>query len=78
LTAIQGKQEMSELKSKKQESRNKKQYKKPPFAFGNIKDIKVSIGHDQRARRRKRRTNDFEEKRGVSPCSVTSQNSESR
>jgi len=81
LIATQGKQEMSELKSKKQESRNKKadvQYKKPPLAFGNVKDIRVSLGHDQRARRKKRRTKDFEEKRNISPCSMTSQNGESR
>jgi len=80
LTATQGKYEMSELKSKKQESRSKKanvQYKKPPFAFGNIKDIKGSLRQEQKARRKKRRTKDFEEKRAVSPC-LTPQNSESR
>jgi len=78
-TATRG-QEMSELKSEKQESRNEKaavQRKKPPFAFGNIKDIKASLRQEQKARRKKRRTKDFDERRAISPC-LTAQNSESR
>ncbi|XP_011690706.1 PREDICTED: disks large-associated protein 5-like [Wasmannia auropunctata] len=63
---------MSELNA-----RNKKLYKKPPPTFGIIKNIRVSLGHEQQARRRRRRTRDFEENRkrnDVSPCSVMSQN----
>ncbi|XP_070169305.1 disks large-associated protein 5-like [Polyergus mexicanus] len=42
---------------------NKKQYKKPPFVFGNAKKIKSDLAREQREKRKKRRTKDFEENR---------------
>lgn len=39
------------------------QYKKPPTTFGNAKKIKNNLAHEQRARRKKRRTQDFEKNR---------------
>ncbi|XP_029178489.1 uncharacterized protein LOC114946214 [Nylanderia fulva] len=41
----------------------KKQYKKPPSTFGNVKKIKSDLAHKQQERRKKRRTNDFERNR---------------
>lgn len=53
----------------------KKQYKKPPSTFGNVKKIKNDLAHKQQEERKKRRTNDFEKNRekGSSNSSINAQ-----
>ncbi|XP_029669438.1 uncharacterized protein LOC115239198 [Formica exsecta] len=55
---------------------NKKQYKKPPFTFGNAKKIKSDLARKQREERKKRRTKDFEENREKKKSSHSSTNSQ--
>ncbi|XP_011873317.1 PREDICTED: disks large-associated protein 5-like [Vollenhovia emeryi] len=50
-------------------------HKRPPIAFGNVKRIKADLSQQQRAKRKTRRTQNFEDnRRGVSPGSAISQN----